>query len=85
MTGPHFQFIQEINGEMFCRDMCDCGCIDKTWKINKGDTIIASRPLLFGNLKELTIHAIQFKFKKLTTLENCKLFARDFEKYPRRL
>jgi len=82
MTGPHFQFIQEENGEMFCRDMCDCGCIDKKWKINAGDTIIAFRPSLTGNLKGLTIKALSFKFYRSTSLTGCTLYSRDFEKYP---
>ena len=82
MTGPHFQFIQEENGEMFCHDMCDCGCIDKKWKINEGNTIIAFRPALYGNLKNLIIHGIEFKIFRTATLEKCRLIARDIEKYP---
>ena len=82
MKGPHFQFIQEENGEMFCRDMCDCGCIDKKWKIEEGDTIVAWRPSLHGHLKNLKIIAIEFKSYRTTTLEKCRLYARDFEKYP---
>jgi hypothetical protein len=82
MTGPHFQFIQEENGEMFCRDMCDCGCIDKKWKINEGDTIVAWRPCLTGNLKGLTVISIECKFYRTTILTGCRLLARDFEKYP---
>jgi len=85
MEGPHFQFIEEENGEMFCHDMCDCGCVDKKWKINEGDIIIAFRPLLVGKLKNLTIHALEFKMgteKTNVTLIKCKLFARDLEKYP---
>ena len=82
MNGPHFQFIQEENGEMFCRDMCDCGCIDKKWKINEGDTIVAFRPSLYGHLKNLKIFAAEFKIFRTTTLEMCNLITRDFEKYP---
>lgn len=82
MTGPFCEFIQEENGEMFCHDMCDCGCIDKKWKINEGDTIVAYRPALYGHLKNLTIIAIEFKFFRTATLEKCRLYARDMEKYP---
>ena len=82
MKGPHFQFIQEVNGEMFCRDMCDCGCIDKTWKIEEGDEIIAYRPALTGHLKNLKIIALEFKIYRITTLEKCSLLSRDMEKYP---
>jgi hypothetical protein len=85
MTGPHFQIIQEESGSMFCRDMCDCGCIDKKWKIEEGDTIIAVHPALFGHLKRLTIHALQFKILRTAILERCELIARDFEKYPMEL
>lgn len=82
MKGPHFQYIQEENGEMFCRDMCDCGCIDKKWKINEGDTVIAFQPALTGNLKRLKIISQKCKFYRTTTLTGCSLYARDFEKYP---
>ncbi len=82
MKGPHFQFIQEENGEMFCRDMCDCGCIDKKWKICEGDTVVAFRPSLNGHLKGITIIAVEFKVYRTCTLENCRLYARDYEKYP---
>ena len=82
MTGPHFQFIQEESGSIFCHDMCDCGCIDKKWEINEGDTIIALRPSLWGHLKRLKIIAIEFKVLRTVTLEQCNLVARDFEKYP---
>lgn len=82
MTGPFASFIQEENGEMFCRDICDCGCIDKKWKVNEGDTIIAFRPCLQGHLKRLKIIASEFKFHNTATLTECHLFARDYEKYP---
>jgi hypothetical protein len=82
MTGPFCQFIQEENGKMFCHDMCDCGCIDKKWEINEGDTIIAFRPSLYGHLKDLTIIATEFKIFRTVTLEKCRLYSRDFEKYP---
>lgn len=83
MAGPFIEMIMEENGEMFCRDMCDCGCIDKKWKINEGDTIIAFRPCLSGHLKRLKIIALEFKFYRTATLEECQLLARDYEKYPR--
>lgn len=82
MTGPFCQFIFEKNGEMFCHDMCDCGCIDKKWKIEEGDTIIAWRPALWGHLKNLKIMAREFKVYDTTTLEKCNLSIRDCEKYP---
>ena len=82
MTGPHFSFIEEISGSMFCHDMCDCGCIDKKWKINEWDTIIAFRPSLIGNLKNLEIHGLEFKIFGTASLENCRLISRDFQKYP---
>lgn len=82
MNGPHFQFIKEENGKMFCHDMCDCGCVDKKWRIYEGDTIIAVRPAMLGHLKGLTIIALDFKFYQTTTLTGCRLLARDFEKYP---
>ena len=82
MTGPFASYIQEENGEMSCRDICDCGCIDKTWKINEGDTIIAFRPSLWGHLKKLKIIALEFKIFHTCTLEECTLLSRDFEKYP---
>lgn len=82
MKGPHFQHITEENGEMFCHDMCDCGCVDKKWKINEGDTIVAFRPSLYGYLKSLTIIALEFKIFRTVTLEKCRLLSRDFEKYP---
>lgn len=82
MNGPHFQFIGEKSGSMFCRDMCDCGCIDKKWKIEEYDTIIAFRPSLWGNLKNLKVIALEFKIYKPTALENCRLVSRDFNKYP---
>lgn len=85
MTGPHFQFIQEESGSMFCRDMCDCGCIDKKWKIEEGDTIIAFRPALYGHLKGLTIHGVAFKVFRTAILEKCTLLARNYEKYPMEL
>lgn len=79
MNGPHFQWIEEENGEMFCHDMCDCGCIDEKWKINEGDTIVAWRPALFGHLKKLKIIAREFKIFRTTTLERCNLCSRDCE------
>lgn len=82
MTGPHFQFIQEESGSMFCRDMCDCGCIDKKWKVEEFDTIVAFRPSLFGHLKNLHIIALEFKSLKITTLEKCRLIFRDLNQYP---
>ena len=82
MTGPFMSDIGEEAGEMYCRDRCDCGCVDKRWKINEGDTIIALRPCLSGHLKGLTVKAREFKFYRTTTLTGCKLYARDFEKYP---
>ena len=81
-TGPFMTIIGRENGEMYCRDMCDCGCIDKKWKINEGDTIIAFRPCLSDHLIGLTIYALQFKFYGSTTMEKCELLARDFDKYP---
>lgn len=82
MHGPHFQFIEEINGEMFCRDMCDCGCINKKWKIKEGDEIIAFRPALNGNLKNLKIHGVEFKIYRKANLENCRMISRNWDKYP---
>jgi hypothetical protein len=82
MSGPHFQIIKEENGEIYCHDMCDCGCVDKKWKINEGDTIIAFRPCLSGHLKNLHIIASMFKIYRTATLENCRLLSRNFEKYP---
>ena len=85
MKGPFIQMIKEENGKMYCHDMCDCGCIDNKWEINEGDEIIAFRPTLYGKLKFLKIHALEFKILRATTLEKCNLFARDFEKYPMNL
>ena len=82
MEGPHFQYIQEESGSMFCRDMCDCGCIDKKWTIEEGDTVIAFRPSLWGHLKNLKIIAVEFEIFRTTTLEKCTLYARDYKKYP---
>jgi len=82
MTGPHFQFIKEENERMFCHDMCDCGCVDKKWEINEGDTIVAFRPSLSGHLRHLKIIAVEFKIFRTVTLEECNLCSRDFEKYP---
>lgn len=78
-----FQYIQrEDDGEMYCKTFCSNGCCDKKWKINEGDTIIAFHPALTGNLKGLKIIASEFLIFKTATLEECKLLARDFEKYP---
>lgn len=85
MKGPHFQFIQEESGSMFCHDMCDCGCIDKKWEVKEGDTIVAFRPSLYGHLKGLKIHAVEFKIFRTVTLEKCTLYARNYEKYPMEL
>jgi len=82
MKGPFIQQIKEENGQMFCHDMCDCGCIDKKWKINKGDTVVAFHPALIGNLRGLTIIAVEFKCFGTTQLTGCRLQSRDFEKYP---
>lgn len=78
-----FQHIQrEPDGEMYCKTACSNGCCDKKWKINEGDTIIAFRPVLTGNLKHLKIIATEFNIFRTTTLEECKLLSRDYEKYP---
>jgi hypothetical protein len=56
LTGPHFNYVFEEDGNMFVRQACDCGCIDKRWQISEHDVIFSeNKVLLFGNLKNLEI------------------------------
>jgi hypothetical protein len=59
---------------MFCRCMCDCGCIDKTWEIFEGDEVCApTRVMLTGELQNITVISNHCRTYPAVTLKNVRL------------
>ena len=71
----HFHYIQEKDGKMIARDLCDCGCQDWTYEVNEGDTLVSSiQVMLIGHLKNIKVISSKVRThpKLLAILENVK-------------